>query len=61
MLSRVYKGNVTISLAASEPVSVGFKEAIMRNGAQYRTVESHVARARKLSQTSNRSHGRRIW
>ena len=43
MLSRVYRGNVTVSLAASEPVSVEFMEAMMRNGAQYRTVESHVA------------------
>ncbi len=43
MLSRVYKGNVTISLAASGPVRVEFMEAIMRNGARYRTVESHIA------------------
>lgn len=43
MLSRVYKGNVTISLTASRPVRVEFKEAIMGNGARYRTVESHVA------------------
>lgn len=43
MLSRVYKGNVTISLTATRPVRVEFKEAIMRNGARYRTVESHIA------------------
>lgn len=43
MLSRVYKGKVTISFAASGPVRVEFMEAIMRNGARYRTVESHVA------------------
>lgn len=29
MLSRVYKGNVTISLTASRPVRVEFKEAII--------------------------------
>ena len=43
MLSRVYKGKVTISLTASRPVRVEFKEAIMTNGARYRTVESHIA------------------
>lgn len=43
MLSRVYKGRVTISLTASRPVRVNFKEAIMTNGARYRTVESHIA------------------
>jgi len=42
MLSRVYKGRVTISLTASRPVMVDFKEAIMTNGARYRTVESHI-------------------
>jgi hypothetical protein len=42
MLSRVYRGSVTVSLAASEPVRVEFMEAVMRNGAQYRMVESHI-------------------
>ena len=43
MLSRVYKDEVTISLTASGPVRVEFKEAIMGNGTRYMTVESHVA------------------
>jgi hypothetical protein len=43
MLSRVYKGNVTISLTSSRPVRVEFEEAIMRNGARYRTMKSHIS------------------